>query len=328
MVKLSADITESECEETRSSCDDEEGPSPCTVCETEVDTGVQCEWCDRWSHFECINLNMQSVLKMMSHESVFFICKVCLDFHEAFKVGIKAFCKRPECERKSDVIKEVVNLMSADEKDSENVVMVGDQKACSTYVEALKKDLSSVKNDVAELKRCMNEKLSVVGDAILESREKERRVTNVILHQVPESNDNEENDAKKSDAKLVNEVFNCLGLDDLELHRVFRLGPKRSDGKSRLLLVDVGSKDKRDSILRWAPNLRKAESLSKIFVCEDRTPAEQERMRNLVKEKNEKVAQDPEHFYVIRNFRIVCLKKHAGAAAMGVMGGGTSSTAS
>ena len=46
--------------------------------------------------------------------------------------------------------------------------------------------MTDMKNDIAEMKRCMNQKVSAVGDAILEGKEKERRETNIILHQVPE----------------------------------------------------------------------------------------------------------------------------------------------
>ena len=318
---------------TVSTSDDEVGPWPCTVCEKGVVDGLQCEWCDSWSHFECVKLKGQDVVSLMAHENVMFVCEECSDFHEAMKVGIKAFRKKPESER-SDVMEEVVNFMSAAVSERNEIAKVGNNKDKdgSSYAEVLKKDLCEMKNDVAELKRFMSKNMSVVGDALLESREKERRETNVILHQLPESTDmtdaTDMADAKKHDIKLVKEVFKGLGLDNIELLRVFRLGPKHPEGKPRLLLVDVGSKDKRDVILRRAPNLKKVESLSKVYICEDRTPAEQEMMRKLIKEKNEKANQDPEHFYIIRNFRIVCLQRHAGTGAMGVMGSGPTPVAS
>ena len=72
--------------------------------------------------------------------------------------------------------------------------------------------------------------------------------------------------------------------------------------------------------------MRKVESLSRVFICEDRTPAEQEAMRKLVKERNEKSSQDPEHVYVIRNFRIVCLQRQTSTAAMDMLGGASVAT--
>lgn len=311
---------------------DDGGHCPCTKCENEVEEGLQCEWCDSWTHFDCAKMRGHKYESLIANQNVLFVCVECLEFYDVVKVGIRAIRKAHGSSKKSNtgintsIINEAVSLMCtvANANDVSEVKKVLKHNDCSSYADALKKDMTDMKNDIAELKRCMNQKVSAVGDAILEGKEKERRETNIILHQVPESSN--EADAKEHDVQKVKDVLNGIGLCNIELLRVFRLGPKRPDGKSRLLLADVGSKDKRDNILRRAPNLRKVESLSRVFICEDRTPAEQEAMRKLVKEKNEKSSQDPEHVYVIRNFRIVCLQRQSSTAAMDMLGGASVAT--
>ena len=114
---------------------------------------------------------------------------------------------------------------------------------------------------------------------------------------------------KEHDLATANMILTELGFESTKVLRCFRLGPKRTDGKHRLMLVDVGSQDVRDSILRRAPNLKQSAIFARVYVSLDRTPAEQENMRKLVKDKNEMAKNDSSHIYIIRQFRIIKIKK-------------------
>ena len=110
-----------------------------------------------------------------------------------------------------------------------------------------------------------------------DEKEKEKRCTNLIIHNLPESNATSGKDRKQHDVSKVTEVFNKhLGLS-AKVTNAYRLG-KKSD-KARLLKVSVGSKHEQAKILSKCTQLRKIVSpsyLKNVFVTPDLTRKEQE----------------------------------------------------
>ena len=295
---------------------------PCTKCHGNVlSNGIECDLCDDWTHFECVGPAVKTnVVKLKGVANMMYMCDKCMEMYNSLKIGLQCISKS-----QNDVKKIVcaVNEYMVDVAGDENAV----GKCKTSYADVLKTDLVQMKEEMFELKKKMIEKVNTVEDVMIEQRERDRRKTNIILHQVVESS--EEDSKKEKDMQTVKEILEEMGVQGAQIHRAFRLGPKRTDGKHRLLLVDVGKQDTRDNILRRAPNLKKSSQFSRVFVSEDRTPAEQEAMRNLVREKYELSKNDPAHIYIIRQFRIVKIKKRENVAMGrenegGVVSGSTS----
>ena len=277
----------------------DDGPIwPCSVCNDNADGGMQCDLCSCWTHYECAGLNENN---KDEYESVHFLfaCVSCMEVLKSLKPGLLSVRKSKNSMGK--MVREANEAMVDIAKN------VKKQVPSPSYADAVKHDLSEMRKEMLDMKTKMVEKVSVVSEAMLEIKEKDRRQTNIIIHQLPEAA--EGSDTKEHDYAKTKEILTAVGSGTVEPLRLFRLGPKRNDGSARLLLVDVGSKDNRDSILRRAPNLRQNADFNKVFISEDRTPAEQEAMRKLVLEKKEKQKNDNAHIYVIRQYRIVQLNK-------------------
>jgi hypothetical protein len=108
-----------------------------------------------------------------------------------------------------------------------------------------------------------------------QEREKENRRCNVLLGNVPEQ-------AGETFADVEDKVEGVFR-DHLNIacctSRVRRLG-KQQEGKNRLILVTLQTKDDRVTVLRAAKALRGSE----IFLMEDLSKLERERRRRLVAE--------------------------------------------
>ena len=279
---------------------------PCVKCMNHVDNGIECELCEEWVHYACADVSKTNAGKIKNCANFTFLCAVCAELFNSVKIGLQSIRKS-----KNDVKKIVcaANEFMIEVACNDDV-SVGQMKK-NSYADALKTDIEQMKKDMVDMKNKMIEKVTTVEDVMLDTRERDRRKTNLILHQVEEIDDDAKR--KEHDTDTVNKLLTELGFNSTKILRCFRLGPKRTDGKHRLMLVDVGSQDVRDSILRRAPNLKKSAQFAKIFISEDRTPAEQESMRKLVREKNEMAKNDASHIYLIRQFRIVKIKKREDA---------------
>ena len=235
---------------------------PCIKCDKEVvDGAIMCGMCERWAHFQCIDLNKTNAGKLkniLNIENLVYMCDACTELFNAMKIGLQSICNS------QNDMKKMVH--AANEYMIEVACHEGnvDEIKTNSYADALKKDLDQMKKDMCEMKNKMIEKVNTVEDVMLETRERDRRKTNLILHQVVECDD----DAKRKDedASTVKKILGELGFEGTKVHRCFRLGPKRTDGKNRLMLVDVGSQDVRDGILRRAPNLKQNSDFSRIFI--------------------------------------------------------------
>ena len=274
---------------------------PCIVCDAHVESGsygMQCDVCLKWTHHVCAGLKESDDYDCVN---LWFVCVECLEFMKSMRPGLQAARKRKR--EMSQLVKDI-NECIDEVSDADSV---SKKKTVPNYADVVKSDMMEMRKEMREIKVKMLEKVNTVSEAMLEVKEKDRRASNVIIHQLKEAGDDVE--GKEHDSSTVKKLFDAIGCGAVEAHRVFRLGPKRSDGSPRLLLVDVGGKDNRDSVLRRAPNLRRCTEFERIFISEDRTPSEQEAIRKLVLEKKEKQKNDTEHIYVIRNYRLVQLKR-------------------
>ena len=122
---------------------------------------------------------------------------------------------------------------------------------------------------------------------IMETRDKESRETNIILHNIPESLAQDSEARKGYDAdSFYNVAFSLLGdVAGIEVQEVRRLG-KRAEGqdgsereqlKPRLMLVKLKHKEVVDELIKRRTQLKDV-GFPNVYLTKDMSPDERERM--------------------------------------------------
>jgi len=140
-----------------------------------------------------------------------------------------------------------------------------------------------------------------------EEAEISKRVKNVIVHGVQESEAEQSEKRIDDDLLQVAAMLYEAGVDDVKAETVIRLGKKPADPtKSRPMKVVLDSEDNKWRLIRSAKNLRnkKEGGWSNVFVHQDLTPKQREVRKKLVEEMKDRVKQG-EKDLTIYNGKIV-----------------------
>ena len=147
-------------------------------------------------------------------------------------------------------------------------------------------------------------------EALKEEADKARKRTNIMIHNLPESEATDEEERKRYDKEECLKVFrDHLGVvaDQNDIVHVLRMG-KRNDAavKPRLLRVILSSIEKKSNILTNAPKLKKSgnQSIKKLYITPDMTPKEMEEDTKIRKELTRRRAEG-ENDLMIRRGKIV-----------------------
>ena len=145
-------------------------------------------------------------------------------------------------------------------------------------------------------------------EVLEEQKEKDSRVNNVMIFNVPEADKGKEpKDQAQDDVTNATHVLHFLDNDfncpDMKL---IRLGRRKADDDTRprpirVIIPDVSSKDK---VLKNARNLKNYSKFPRIGICQDKTKRELEedrRLRAELKQKKETTGDD----YTIYNKKVV-----------------------
>ena len=151
-------------------------------------------------------------------------------------------------------------------------------------VEKMKEQQEVIKNSSKDIKR------------VMESREKEDRASNILIHNIPESESEDYEKRKEEDIQKFMEIAEALGATDIELHKLVRLRRKMEEkeadgqkGKQRpkIMLLKLGSSEQADMIFRRRFNL-KSKGFVNTYITRDLPPKEREEQRKLRAELQEK----------------------------------------
>ena len=229
----------------------------CPVCnEAIVAKGIQCDLCNSWVHQCCANLSGHEyeTISRMNNEFIKFFCPPCSQSDSK---------SSPQDIKLNTLVGIVKSLQSQNEA---ILAVVGklDQKIDSKVEE--------------KLNTCLKEKKE-------ETREKEDRENNLIIFNLPESDDSDEAETTK-DKSQVNDLFLAIG-SDLTDHKfedstscLKRLGRKMA-GKIRPIKVSFKETVNKHIILRKARNLKGSSRFSKVGISEDKTLTQREEDRKL-----------------------------------------------
>lgn len=134
--------------------------------------------------------------------------------------------------------------------------------------------------------------VQAVQEAIQEDKAEEveidRRKTNVIIHGVAESDDDNADQRIDDDSTVLAAMFHELKVENVKVESIVRLGKRAVNPAQnpRPMKVVLDSVDSKLSILRKAKNLRELQdgNWSKVFVHQDLTPKQREARKPLVVE--------------------------------------------
>ena len=121
-------------------------------------------------------------------------------------------------------------------------------------------------------------------DARIEQMEKVRRKKNLVVYNLPESEEEQARDRYKEDEIACRKIFEVMEMENNEQKQVIRLG-KREEYKIRPVLVKLKDEETAKEVLVRAKRLRFSEQYAGVFISKDLSRAERE--KNLRKELKE-----------------------------------------
>ena len=158
-------------------------------------------------------------------------------------------------------------------------------------------------------------------DAKIEQMEKVQRKKNVVVYDLPESEEEQARDRYKEDEIDYRKIFEVMEMENIEQKQLIRLG-KREEHKIRPVLVKLKDEEAAKEVLVRAKRLRFSEQYAGVFISKDLSRAEREREKNLRKELKElRENETEEEWYKIKNGKIVKERRGWGRNWRGYRGG-------
>jgi len=194
----------------------------------------------------------------------------------------------------------VQNLLPETTKNTEE--QTGAKKP--SYSSVLKRNTANNGNGLVTINMCTE----LVTKAL---ENKEKRKLNVVIHNIPESEEEETEKRVEHDSLHLKSV--CAQLDvtnEVKISQFYRIGRKREEG-NRPLLVKLGCQEEKELLLRRGHRCRNfiiAPATKQVAVAPDLSREEREEAKNLWTLLKEKRKTDPD--LVIRGGKIV--KKKSG----------------
>ena len=124
-------------------------------------------------------------------------------------------------------------------------------------------------------------------DARIEQMEKLRRKKNVVVYNLPESEEEQARDRYKEDELACRKIFEVMEIENIEQKLLIRLG-KREEYKIRAVLVKLKDEEAAKEVLVMAKRLRFSEQYVEAFIAKDLSRVEREKnLRRELKELRE-----------------------------------------
>lgn len=237
----------------------------------EEQNAVECEVCQLWFHQGCQNITdiLYSVLTSDESGQISWYCNFC-------KRGAKS-------------IMSLIKNLSV-----KQTTLESNMKKVTQRVEKLEQHKPTDEDSIKQL----------ITTEINEYREREVRKCNVLLHNMPEPVGETPEERKQEDEELIYEIAQEIGVDEINVKQVIRLGKKSS--KPRLTKVELESSKQKRSLLQKAKQLRDIENedWKNIFISPDLSPLARQQGRDLRNELKTR-KEDGETDLIIRKGKII-----------------------
>lgn len=239
--------------------DGQNAPWMCTGCEEALDNDggevIECHSCKQWCHRACSDLtDAQFKCLRGGGNYMVWLCKICREVQRS-EVAIRMETKL------DNVLKMLESLKSRiDDMESKH-------DACSD--ENIDKKIEQK-----------------VGEYMEEMQEREKRKLNIIVVNLPESGKDSAEERKQEDRDRVRQLVSRTvdDVDSTELDNPIRLGPIKigQNARPRLLRMTVQNVETKKKILKNVAKLNRNVPFEKrVFINDDSTPKERERIKEL-----------------------------------------------
>ena len=248
---------------------------PCLKCDEHVAKNaeaVQCMFCEFWIHKKCAGLTKEvfdfMVKTAKATGNVQYICTACTSTCTSLNKKISTMDKE---------LKGVVKTVD------ENTRVI---EKCMDTVEDLKKKMPDSEEVMAKTVEASNDCV------FLELRDQQIRRKNIIIHNIPELEDNDPRARKAHDNDNLKEILKIISLSSIkedDIKYMNRIGEKRQT--DRPLLVSFRKQEHRDSVLEHARFLKssKKADISLIPDLTKRQRKEEDDLRKEMRKKNEEL---------------------------------------
>lgn len=149
-----------------------------------------------------------------------------------------------------------------------------------------------------------------IESAMYEFQQRYEKRRNIVISGLPEHEVTSASDCQEIDSGAVQDIFREMGLDNIKIREVCRLG-RTIPGRSRLLKVKCADTVSRNEVLRKSYVLRNSEKYKKVYINKDLTIAEQRRNKQLRDELNRRRGDG--ELVVIRKGKIVNIEENVGS---------------
>jgi hypothetical protein len=295
------------------------------------DNGVLCEVCDFWFHTTCEKVSEETYMFLRDEETVHWYCRGCnrgvkqvLTTMAEMRIEMTRMQKDLTVFRKeaNDSIRDIKSeLKEIKEELHHNQER---EKKWADEFEGMRKELRVSDGkletameaklvETAEVTKCVQE-LKIIKGAVTETEEKydgiiqekfketvreekdrDSRKTNVVVFGLDESTSDIASDRKEHDREEIETIAHELQCN-LKISNVIRMGkriPQPTTGvgsKPRALTVVLENEQSKKELLDKAKNLRDTQ-YKKIFITQDLTPKERALRKEIVAERDRRVAK-------------------------------------
>ena len=154
-----------------------------------------------------------------------------------------------------------------------------------------------------ELRECVQD---AVKEKLQEDKEEmediKKRSHNIIMHGLKEIPDDDGETCKKADEDHLEQLFHAIQCDDVSVQNIVRLG--KYDGAQampRSVKVVTASEQQRDKVLTKAKNLHGSTLFGRVWIQQDLTVKQRERMRELVQQLKQRKAYGETNLIIVED---------------------------
>ena len=231
---------------------------------------IECEKCGKWGCPECTQLPKAIHEVIGKWGSLHWYCLAC-------ETEVKNFC-RVNASNYHDNTPEQVDSTGLDEGrvtrlegmvsrlgEKIDALMEKNENVVKSYAEAVGNNVEATKRYQPPILTPERQTVKILD----EYADRERRKANIIIHNLPESQDDNHQTRYQHDKTQVEEVIQeGTGVIGVNISKLIRLGGRgqNQQQKPRLLLVTLELPDRRRAILAAAKSLRHTEKWSNIYI--------------------------------------------------------------
>ena len=301
------------------------------------ENGVSCDKCEKWFHASCQGIPKPAYDALTKYKVLSWLCPACKESLRnpdpatsmtdlaslESKVDHLALKVDTHMKRIAQSLKEQEQAVDSQTKMIERSIRDNHtQKA--TYAEMVKGTCSDVVAKVsakvstipqAFSSQAASKDMQTISRVFDDFLEKDKRKNNLVVHNLPETENSSPTERTEKDTKLFQEMVRETFHINASVSKVFRVGKVMQD-KPRLLIVTLATPGVKGDILRLAPQLRNTENWSNIYITPDLTKTEREAARKVREELAARRAAGEANL-IIRKGRVVIASQAASHGATG-----------